>query len=54
MFSMPPARHSCASPARIECAADTTDWMPEPQMRLTVSAGFSIGTPDFSATWRPP
>ena len=31
-----------------------TDWIPEPQMRLTVSAGVSIGSPAFSDAWRAP
>jgi len=27
------------------CAPFTTDWKPEPQSRLTVSAGTEMGTP---------
>ena len=54
MFSMPPATARRDSPSRIICAADTTDWMPEPQSRLTVSAGVSTGAPALSATWRAP
>jgi len=34
--------------------AEMIDWMPEPHSRLTVSAGFSIGTPALSATCRAP
>ena len=54
MFSMPPTRQVRASPARIMCAPEMTDWMPEPQRRFTVSAGTSFGTPALSATWRAP
>ena len=54
MFSMPPASARRDSPRRIICAAETTDWMPEPQSRLTVSAGVSTGTPAFRPTWRAP
>ncbi len=54
MFSIPPASARRDSPSRIICAAETTDWMPEPHSRLTVSAGVSIGTPAFSPTWRAP
>jgi hypothetical protein len=54
MFSMPPTRQVVASPVRMFCAPESTDWMPEPQRRLTVSAGTSLGTPAFNATWRAP
>ena len=54
MFSMPPASAMRASPRRIIWAADTTDWMPDPQSRLTVRAGTSTGTPAFRPTWRAP
>jgi hypothetical protein len=54
MFSMPPTRQVVASPVRIVCAPEMTDWTPEPQRRLTVSAGTSFGTPALSATWRAP
>ena len=32
----------------------TTAWIPDPHRRLTVRAGFSIGTPALRATWRAP
>ena len=35
-------------------AAVAVDWMPEPQMRVTVSAGTSMGKPAVSPTWRAP
>ena len=54
MFSIPPTRQVVASSVRIACAPEITDWMPEPQRRLTVSAGASFGTPALSATWRAP
>lgn len=52
MLSVPPASATDAWPSRISCAALTTAWKPEPQSRLTVSAGVAIGTPARSATWR--
>ncbi len=54
MFSIPPTRQSEASPVRIIWAPETIDWIPEPQRRLTVKAGTSLGTPALSATWRAP
>ena len=36
------------------CAPLTAAWIPEPHSRFTVSAGTSIGTPDFSPTCRAP
>src|SRR5512138_240778 len=52
MLSVPPARASSDSPARIACAALTSAWSPEPQSRFTVSAGASIGTPARRPTCR--
>jgi hypothetical protein len=54
MFSMPPTRQVLASPARMRWEPEMTDWTPEPQSRLTVSAGTVCGTPALSATWRAP
>ena len=54
MFSMPPTRHVVASSNPMEWTPLITDWMPEPQRRLTVRAGLSIGTPALSSTWRAP
>ncbi len=54
MFSMPPASTVVASPRRIRCAPCTIDSNPEPQSRLTVSAGTSFGTPAFRPTCRAP
>src|SRR5581483_11964907 len=52
MFSVPPARTNSAWPSWISCAARRIAWRPEPQRRLTVSAGASFGTPDFRPMWR--
>ena len=38
----------------VETPALTTDWIPEPHSRLTVSAGTSIGSPALRPTWRAP
>jgi hypothetical protein len=54
MFSIPPARIVVASPSSICSAALTTDWMPEPQRRFTVSAGTCFGMPALRPTWRAP
>ena len=39
MFSMPPAIAASMSPSQISCAAEAIACAPEPQTRLTVSAG---------------
>ncbi len=54
MFSMPPASARRDSPSLIIWAAVTSDWMPDPHSRLTVSAGVSIGRPALRPTWRAP
>jgi len=54
MFSEPTARTALASPRRICSAAVTTAWKPEPQRRLSVSAGVSMGSPALRPTWRAP
>ncbi len=43
MFSMPPATTMSASPASIIWAAMLTQFRPEPQTTLTVTAGVSMG-----------
>ena len=47
MDSMPPASTIFDSPSWIICAADTMDCMPDPQRRLTVSAGTLDGHSGF-------
>jgi hypothetical protein len=39
MFSMPPAIAASTCPSQISCAAEAIACAPEPQTRLTVSAG---------------
>ncbi len=50
--SVPPASTTCACSVSISSAAVTKAWKPEPQRRLTPSAGTGTGTPDFRPTWR--
>ena len=45
MFSMPPAMAQSIMPAQISSAALATPCAPDPQTRLTVSAGTSTGSP---------
>jgi len=45
MFSMPPATATLMLPREISCAAETMACAPEPQTRLTVSAGIVTGSP---------
>ena len=52
MFSAPPATTTSASPHWIQRAAVLIASRPEPQMRLTVYAGTSTGSPAFTAAWR--
>src|SRR6516225_5929019 len=49
MFSMPPATATSILPSAISWAADTIAWAPEPQTRLTVSAGVVTGKPACTA-----
>ncbi len=52
MLSTPPAIISSASPALMARAALPTASMPEPQRRLMVAPGTSIGRPASSADIR--
>lgn len=52
MFSQPPATTALAKPSQTSCAAEATACAPEPQTRLTVSAGLSTGMPAFIAACR--
>ena len=52
MLSMPPARTSSASPARIAWAASITAFKPEPHTLLTVKAAMESGRPAFRAACR--
>ena len=45
MLSIPPATTISLSPARMDWAANSTHFRPEPQTLLTVKAGTSWGTP---------
>src|SRR5262249_658566 len=44
MFSMPPATATLILLGEISCAAETMACAPEPQTRLTVSAGIHLGS----------
>ncbi len=50
--SAPPASATSTSPVWMCIVAVTIDWTPDPQSRLTVSAGDSCGTPALIATTR--
>ena len=52
MLSMPPARTTSKSPARMSDSAKVSARIPEPQTRLIVSAGTSTPMPARRATWR--
>src|SRR5215467_6449526 len=52
MFSMPPATATSMFPREISCAAETMACAPEPQTRLTVSAGVLTGSPAWTAACR--
>src|SRR5215831_8607188 len=52
MFSMPPATATSMLPSAISCAAETMACAPEPQTRLTVSAGTVTGSPAWMAACR--
>src|SRR6202162_1592222 len=52
MFSMPPATATSMLPSAISCAAETMACAPDPQTRLTVSAGVDTGSPAWMAAWR--
>src|SRR5262249_2213161 len=52
MFSMPPATATSMFPREISCAAETIACAPEPQTRLTVSAGMLTGSPAWTAACR--
>src|SRR6185503_3833312 len=52
MFSTPPATNASPSPALIACAALAIACSPEPQRRLTVCPGTSIGRPASNAAMR--
>src|SRR5262249_23962372 len=52
MFSMPPATATLILPREISCAEETMACAPEPQTRLTVSAGVVTGSPAWTAAWR--
>src|SRR5262245_39183828 len=52
MFSMPPATATLMLPNEISCAAETMACAPEPQTRLTVSAGIVTGSPAWTAACR--
>src|SRR5215831_15589649 len=52
MFSMPPATATLMLPREISWAAETMACAPEPQTRLTVSAGVVTGSPAWTAAWR--
>ncbi len=52
MFSIPPAIATSMWPSQISCAADAVAWAPDPQTRLTVSAGTPTGMPPPIAAWR--
>lgn len=52
MLSWPPAITISASPLRMACTACCTAFSPEPQTRLTVTAGVSTGSPARSAVCR--
>ena len=52
MFSMPPATALSIKPSITSCAALAIACAPEPQTRLTVSAGTSTGTPPLMAACR--
>ena len=49
---MPPATATSILPSAISCAAYTIAWAPEPQTRLTVSAGVVTGKPAWTAACR--
>src|SRR6266566_2813920 len=53
MFSIPPARMTCAPPMTISWAAEMMACRPEPQTRLSVMAGTLLGRPAFRASCRP-
>ena len=52
MFSMPPATATLILPSAISWAAETMACAPEPQTRLTVSAGTVTGSPACTAACR--
>src|SRR5262249_23875739 len=52
MFSMPPATATLILPREISWAAETMACAPEPQTRLTVSAGVVTGSPAWTAACR--
>src|SRR5262245_6559561 len=52
MFSMPPATATLMLPSAISWAAETIACAPEPQTRLTVSAGTVTGRAALTAAWR--
>src|SRR6516164_6804299 len=52
MFSMPPATAALMLPSAISCAAETIACAPEPQTRLTVSAGTVTGRLAWTAACR--
>src|SRR5438067_2731724 len=52
MFSMPPATATLMFPREISWAAETMACAPEPQTRLTVSAGAVTGSPAWTAACR--
>src|SRR5580693_4944683 len=52
MFSMPPATATLIFPREISWAAETIACAPEPQTRLTVSAGVVTGSPAWTAACR--
>src|SRR5262249_11233490 len=52
MFSMPPATATLMLPSAISCAAETMACAPEPQTRLTVSAGTVTGRLAWTAACR--
>src|SRR5215831_18341649 len=52
MFSMPPATATLMLPREISCAAETMACAPEPQTRLTLSAGIVTGSPAWTAACR--
>ena len=52
MFSVPPATTMSSSPASIIWAAMLTQFRPEPQTTLTVTAGVVTGRPALMEAWR--
>src|SRR5262249_13626520 len=52
MFSIPPATAASMLPSAISCAAETIACAPDPQTRLTVSAGMVTGRPACTAACR--